>query len=289
MTDLSRQIDKFVKQNIDHRVNNYSGLFLSPVYLKDIVPYLKNASGDTSRYFPIVTKFFVPGEPGVSELYEDLDIIKLTTEKDLIINNKDLFIFFTAGLSVGRSKSLRLHLIENFLANWEPYSDLINYDIDNITITSLSGIEICRGEFDKDNINYDDWYSDIQFLLLSEKSNEYKKGVYNEIIESHINQRLHRGLVTIIFYSGLEQRFDETNFIYRIDANKIKRVVNLTEKEKEEAEKAKQAYNNNQDNNNEKDKQEEPSESDSNVRDTVNADRAGVIDFNDPMMDGDGV
>lgn len=235
---------EFLRRKLNNKENIYKHSFLSDK--GGLIDIYK-----TKYYAPFLFGNFIKASAeDFNVAYNDKEIMKVTTQKKLIINNINLFIFCIAGMSNIRIESLKVHITENYLRNWntvEVFKDSLTSgsfsDDDIISVFTISGDEVVRNGFGRAGYTDDQLTADIQFITLESKSEEYLKGQYAKELKAHINRRFHFGLITIILYKDKISNIGGISFINDIEADAIIDEVGLTKEEMIEAAKNKQPAN----------------------------------------------
>ena len=221
---------KFLERKLNSKSNIYKGF----------IDYQNNHKEKYSKFL----RQFNPCD-GASFMNET--IIKLTTRKDFIIDNYSFYIIFLNNMELNKLNSLKIHIVENFLVNWNRYEDYMQVidpnEYNKITISSLTGSELLSNDFESNLISKEVLFSDIQFIDLTYNDKDYRKGYFDDVIKTHIALRNGRGLITIILYYSSENDYVRNNYendiklkrnIKRFSiVNDVVRVVNVLKTSKD--------------------------------------------------------
>lgn len=188
------------------------------------------------KIYPSLWKFFETNP--TSESYLDKDIIELTSDPNFIVSSETLPIIFISGLSRKRLKSLKLHIVENFLVNWETDESnaMTNGFPGNdygVTYATITDEELFDWSFKKITLEDERLYSDVQFIVIDEHPTTDFNGHLDRVVRGHINTRNVRGLITIILYCGSILGYKKNNYELSISRERtiIRRAIKLTKEE----------------------------------------------------------
>lgn len=205
----------------------------SNLYVGNLIKQLNPKYRDI---YPGLCKLFETNP--TSESYLDKDIIELTSDPNFIVSSETLPIIFISGLSRKRLKSLKLHIVENFLVNWETDESnaMTNGFPGNdygVTYTTITDEELVNWSFKKIDLDDERLYSDVQFIMIDEHPVTDFNGHLDRVVRGHINTRNARGLITIILYCGSVLGYRKNNYEFSIsrERNIIRKAVKLTKEE----------------------------------------------------------
>ena len=243
MSDI-KQRGEYLRRKLNNRENLYKYSFLdSRSGISDLYKKVYYGPFLVRNFIKVTSVEFDP-------IYRDKEILRITTQDKLIINNIYLFVFCIAGMNYDRVESLKVHISENYIRNWNDISvfkDSLSAgsysDEDTLSVFTISGDEVFKSGFNKLNYTQDQLDSDIQFITVEGRSEEYMKGRYTIDLTTHINRRFHLGLITIILFKDRKENLDRISFLNDIEANLVIEEVGITEKEKKKAAKEKKVAN----------------------------------------------
>lgn len=207
------------KDFLTRKLSNSKNIYKGSIF-EDYIKYEHPNYLDAHKKFAF--SFGTPSD------YNNVVVRELVTRDDLIINNSLFYIIFVGDIDIKVSRSLKLHLVENFLVNWDTIENYIYKacpdEINHLTISSITSNEIYSRDFEKGLIPIETILSDIQFIDLKYNDPKYNNSYFDEVIRRHISVRNGKGLITIILYHSSQDDYARNNYEDEINlAREIKR------------------------------------------------------------------
>ncbi len=222
--------------------------FLSSRLNTNVNQYTDGKLPVKEQYREIYINKFAHQQQFLDGIGGDVDIIKLTTKEDFIVDNKHIYVIFVGGVSSRRIKGLKFHITQNFIANWMPYPDYMRFldpdSFNGLTINTLTGEEVYAYSFNQELMDISELFSDIEFLILEGNTDSYRRGFFDAQMIEHLLLRCGKGLVTIILYTASKTNYDNNNYESRLRPHRdiVTATLKLTKEEKALAKKDKIAY-----------------------------------------------
>ena len=175
------------------------------------------------RLKPIYMRFISKFDICQEYFFKDKAIRELVTREDFIINNSNDTIILTPGLEAYfdtcESKkyidNLRIHMIQNFIINWDEYEHykylLWEDQYDHFTFNVTSDSSLNSDDWNKLSMSDETKTADIQLIYINNKTmsslKEAERKNSTKIISNYIRTRIDIGLVNIIVFDGTEAQF----------------------------------------------------------------------------------
>ena len=208
---------EFLKSKLNSSKNQYTGvmprLWEYDVGKREYVWRLEQDYVQFARKFDLCPKYF----------FKDEAIRELVTREDFIINNSNDTIILTPGIDayfdICESKkyidNLRIHMIQNFIINWNDYEHYKCYmkedNYDHFTFNVTSDSSLNSDDWNKLSMSDETKTAEIQLIYINNKTmsslKEAERKNSTKIISNYIRTRIDIGLINIIVFDGTEAQF----------------------------------------------------------------------------------